>query len=75
MEEKGEYILKIVFAYTKNQKAKVKVVGKTLSLLALVVAISKCLTEQISKEKWRSLEKAEDIVVDCIKEGMKTVKE
>lgn len=48
----------MVFAYTKNQKAKVKAVGKTLSLLMLVVAISKCLTERISQEKGVSVEKA-----------------
>lgn len=63
----------IVFAYTKNQKAKVKAVGKTLSLLILVVAISKCLSERISKEKGVSLEQAEDIVVDCIIDGIKTM--
>lgn len=65
----------IVFAYTKNQKVKVKAVGKTLSLLMLVVAISKCLSERISKEKGVSLEEAENIVVDCIKDGMKTIDE
>lgn len=67
--------MKIVFAYIKNQKAKVKVVGKTLDLLTLLVAISKCLSERISEEKGVSLEKAEDIIVNCIKDGMKTVKD
>ncbi|MDE6435762.1 MAG: hypothetical protein K2L07_16250 [Lachnospiraceae bacterium] len=65
----------ILIAYTKNDKAKVKAVGKTLSLLTLTVAISKCLSERISKKKGVSLEKAENIVVDCIKEGMRTLKE
>lgn len=64
----------IVFAYSKNKKAKVKAVGKTLDLLTLLVAISKCLSEQILEEKGVSLKKAEDIVVDCIIDGMKTVK-
>lgn len=67
--------MKIVFAYIKNQKAKVKAVGKTLDLLTLLTVISKCLAERISEEKGVSLEKAEDIVVDCIKDGMKTIKE
>lgn len=67
--------MKIIFAYIKNQKAKVKAVGKTLNLLVLQVAISKCLAERISEEKGVSLEEAENIVVDCIKDGMKTVKE
>ena len=64
----------IVFASSKNKKAKVKAVGKTLNLMTLLVAISKCLVERISEEKGVSLEKAEDIVVDCIKDGMKTIK-
>lgn len=67
--------MEIVFACSKNKKAKVKAVGKTLDLLTLLVAISKCLTERILEERGVSLEKAEDIVVDCIKDGMKTVKE
>lgn len=65
----------IVFASSKNKKAKVKTVGKTLNLMTLLVAISKCLVERISEEKGVSLEKAEDIVVDCIKDGMKTIED
>lgn len=67
--------MKIIFATLKGEKAKVKTVGKTLSLLTLLVSISKCLAERISEEKGVSLGEAEDIVVDCIKDGMKTVKE
>lgn len=67
--------MEIVFACLKSKKAKVKAVGKTLNLMTLLVAISKCLVERISEEKGMSLEKAEDIVVDCIKDGMKTAKE
>lgn len=63
----------IIFAYMKYKKAKVKAAGKTLSLLTLLVAISKCLSEWISEEKGVSLEKAENIVIDCIKDGMKTI--
>lgn len=67
--------MEIVFAYTKNQKAKVKTTGKTLDLLTLLVAISKCLAERISEEKGISLDEAENIVVDCIKDGIKTIQE
>jgi hypothetical protein len=74
LEEKENYILKIIFAYKKNQKVKVKAIGKTLSLLTLLVSISKCLAERVSEEKGASIEKAEDIVIDCIKDGMKTIK-
>ena len=65
----------IIFAFTKNKKAKVKAVGKTFDLLTLLVSISRCLAERISKEKGVSLEKAENIVIDCIKDGMKTIEE
>lgn len=75
MKEKGENILGILIAFTKNQKAKVKAVGQTLDLLTLLVAISKCLSERISSEKGVSLKEAENIVVDCIKDGMRTIKE
>ena len=74
-EDRRKNILGIVFASSKNKKAKVKAVGKTLDLLTLLVAISKCLTERILEEKGVSLEKAEDIVLDCIKDGIKTMKE
>lgn len=66
--------MKIIFATLKSEKAKVKTVGKTLNLLTLLVAISKYLAERVSKEKGVSIEEAEDIVVDCIKDGIKTVK-
>lgn len=73
--KKEKYILGIIFAYTKNQKAKIKAVGKSLSLLTLLVATSKYLAERVAKEKGVSLEKAENMVVDCIKDGMKTIEE
>ena len=73
-KNKEKDILEIVFAYSKDKKAKVRAIGKTLNLLTLLIAISKCLAERISKEKGVGLDKAEDIVVDCIKDGMKTVK-
>lgn len=67
--------MKIIFACIKNQKAKVNVIGKTLDLLTLLVTISKCLTERISEENGVSVKEAEDIIVDCIKDGLKTIKE
>lgn len=65
----------IIIVYTKKEKAKVKVLGKTLNLLTLLAAISKCLAERISNEKRVSLKEAENVVVDCIKDGMKTIEE
>lgn len=67
--------MEIVLSYSKNKKAKVKAAGKTLSLLTLLVAISKCLAERISEERGVGLPEAENIVVKCIKDGMKTIKD
>lgn len=67
--------MEIIFSHSKNKKAKVTAVGKTVSLLTLLVTISKCLAERISKEKEVCVKEAEDIVIDCIKDGMKTIKE
>ena len=74
-EDKEKNIFGIVFATLKGEKAKVKLVRETLNLLTLLVSISKCLAERISDENGVGLEKAEDIVMICIKDGMKTVKE
>ncbi len=63
----------IIFAILKNEKTKVKALGKTLNLLVLLVAMSKCLAERISKEKRISIGEAEIILIDCIKDGMKTL--
>ncbi|MDE5696593.1 MAG: hypothetical protein K2I96_04150 [Lachnospiraceae bacterium] len=59
--------------YSKKDKAKINAMGSTLKLLTLLVSISKFLAEKISKEKGVSLEAAENIVVNCVKDGMKTV--
>lgn len=65
----------ILIAFTKNDKAKVKAVGKTPNLMTVLVAISTCLSERISKEKGVGLDEAEKMVFDCIKGGMKTIEE
>lgn len=59
--------------YIKYKKAKIKTIGNTLKLLTLLVSISKYLAERISNEKGISLKEAENLVADCIKDGMKVV--
>lgn len=63
----------IIFSFKRSKKAKVKAMGKTLDLLTLLVAISKCLAEKLSEEKGIDLEEAENIVVDCLKDGLGTI--
>lgn len=65
----------IILAYSKNKKAKVKVVGKTPDVLTLSVAISKCLAERILREKNISIKEAENFVIACIVDGIKTIKD
>ena len=63
----------IIVTYIKYKKEKIKTIGNTLKLLTLLVSISKYLAERISNEKGISLKEAENLVVDCIKDGMKVV--
>ncbi len=63
----------IIVTYIKYKKAKIKTIGNTLKLLTLLVSISKYLAERISNEKGISLKEAENLVADCIKDGMKVV--
>lgn len=69
LEEEGEICFETYICMYKESKSK----GKTLSLLTVLFAISKYLAERIAKEKEASLEKAENIVIDCVKDGMKTI--
>ncbi len=73
MEEKGENILNIIFAYSKKQRAKVRIIGSTLHSLSLLIAISKFVIEKISKERHMNTQDAENFVIDCIKDGIKFV--
>jgi len=66
--------LGVIVAFIKNKKGNIKAVGKTLNLLTLLVSISKCLAEKIVKEKEVGLVEAENIVIDCISDGIKTIK-
>ena len=65
----------IIFAFVKNRKEKIRAIGRILDSLTLLIVISKSLAERILKEKGMSLTEVENLVVDCIKEGMKTIKE
>lgn len=63
----------IIFAYSKNKKAKVKILSSTLNSLTLLTAISKLLAEKISKEKNISMNEAEKFIIGCVSDGMKTI--
>lgn len=73
MDKGGRYALEIILAFVKNKKARVKATGEMINLLTLLIAISKCLAEKLSEEKRVDLEEAQNIVVDCLKDGMKTI--
>lgn len=65
--------MRIIYAKLKHGKAKVKIIGKTLDTLQLLVAISKALSENIEKEKGIDVAEAQKIIVECIADGMKKI--
>lgn len=66
--------MSIILAIKSKTTGKIKSIGNIQSLLTLLIAVSKALAETISKEKEISIEEAENFVVECIAEGIKTVK-
>lgn len=65
----------IIVAYSKKNKAKIKIISNTLNSLKLLVAISKLLAARISEEKKISIKDAENFVVECIKDGVNTIRD
>ena len=66
--------MKIILAYSRNKKCKIKTIGNTLDLLTLFLAISKSLAEKISNEKEINISDAEKFIVECIYSETKTIK-
>lgn len=62
-----------IFALKSKRTGRVKIVGNTLNVLILLVAISKAIVEKVSKEKGICMEQAEKFVVESIADGMKTI--
>lgn len=67
--------MKIVFAYLRNKNCKIKTIGDTLDLLTLLIAINKLLVERVSKENNIKIEEAEKFIIECVSNGMKTIKD
>lgn len=65
----------ILVAYLKNKKARVMAMGNTQNSLTLLVALSKMLSEKVSKERRIGINEAEEFVIECISDGMKIMKE
>ncbi len=65
----------ILVAYLNNKKARVKAMGNTQNSLTLLVALSKMLSEKVSKERRIGINEAEEFVIECISDGMKIMKE
>ena len=47
--------------------------GSTSNVLVMLVAISRLLVERVSKEKKVNIAEAENFVLECISDGMKTI--
>lgn len=65
--------MKIILAYSKKKRTKINAIGNTLSLLTLLVAISKLLAERVSKEKKIDINEAENFIIECVSDGIKTI--
>lgn len=65
--------MKIILAFSRNRKYKIKAIGNTFDLLILIVAISKLLAERVSKEKKINIDEAEKFIVEFVSDGMKTI--
>lgn len=49
-------------------------VGKSVNLLTMAVAVRRFVAEKISKEKGMELNESVEFVANCIKEGHRTLK-
>lgn len=58
----------------KKKKGRTKYIGSFFNVLLLYTGISKDVIERVAEEKNLSKERAEDFVIECIRDGVKTVK-
>ncbi len=65
--------MKYIFVYSKKEKVRINTMGSTSNLLVMLVAISRLLVDRISKEKKVNIAEAENFVLECISDGMKTI--
>lgn len=58
----------------KKQKGRTWLIGSLFNVLLLFIGISKDIIEKVAEEKNLSMERAEDFVIECIRDGVKTIK-
>lgn len=66
--------MNFISCFQIKKRAKIYMVGKTVNLLTMAIAICRFVAEKISEEKGMELNESIDFVVECIKEGYSTVK-
>ena len=66
--------MNFISCFQVKQKAKILMVGKTINLLTMAVAICKLTAEKISEEKGVGLNESIEFVTSCVKEGHSTLK-
>ncbi len=62
--------MNIIFCFKQRGKGKVYLCGNTISLLTMVVAISRTLAEKVSKEKGLVLDRSVEFITESIKDGL-----
>lgn len=58
----------------KKQKGRTTYIGSFFNILLLFIGMSSDIIERVAEEKNLSMERAEDFVIECIRDGVKTVK-
>lgn len=58
----------------KKQKGRNTYIGSFFNILLLFIGMSSDIIERVAEEKNLSRERAEDFVIECIRDGAKTVK-
>lgn len=64
----------IIIAYTKKNKVRLIPFGKVLGLLTINSVINRYLVERVSGETGLDENKAEDFVMECVRDGMGSIK-
>lgn len=66
--------MNFISCFQIKQKAKIQMIGKSVNLLTMTVAICRFVAEKISEERGMNLNESIELVVECIKEGHSTLK-
>lgn len=65
--------MNFVICFSGNEKCKVKLKGTSIKVLAMIVSVCNAAAEIIAKEKNLKSEEAMEFLIECIRDGHKTL--